>query len=141
MFDYSIKIKVIVISVLVILLIGIFFLINYNNSKVRDLEMITQTRNLATAMEKYFEKSNNYPEIEKLSLDKIQALTENGLNQKGDYLYFNNLSWVKDGSLFSTKDRYIIEFELDNSWEVWNVGGGGASCHISNYLEMICQPK
>ena len=56
MFDYSIKIKVIVISVLVILLIGIFFLINYNNSKVRDLEMITQTRNLATAMEKYFEK-------------------------------------------------------------------------------------
>jgi len=142
MFDYSIKTKVIFILSLVVLIVALIFLTNYNNSRSKDLEIIRQAKNLAISMERYFDKNYAYPEFSKIKLDGVQAVTENGLNQEGDYLYFRSEGWAKDGSIVSTKERYIIEFELDNSWETWEVNSGsGAFCRISNYLEMICQSK
>ena len=142
MFDYSTKTKVIVIASLVILLGLLIWLINYNNSRSRDLTMVTQTRALAAGLESYFDKHNVYPEFSKIPLTSVRAITENGINQVGDYVYFQAPAWVMDGTVVSTKDRYIIEFSLNNSWDLWGISSaGGGSCRLSNYLEMICQSK
>ena len=140
MFDYSIKTKVIFIGALVVLIGLLAFLITYNNSQARDLEMITQARNLATSLENYFAKNYSYPSIDQMKVSNIKVISENGLNEAGDYLYFKELDWVMEGTLLSTKDRYIIEFDLNHSWDIWNLDGGG-TCKISNYLEMLCVSK
>ena len=102
--------------------------------------MVSQARELATSLEKYFDKTNTYPELVKTKLANIQVLTENGLNQEGTYIYFDKLDWSKKGTIVSTKEGYKIEFELDNSWDLWNLKGGGV-CRISNYLTMTCLSK
>ena len=112
----------------------------YNNSRNRDLAMVSQARELATGLENYFDKTNNYPEIAKTKLANIQVLTENGLNQEGTYKYFEKLDWSKNGTIVSNKEQYAIEFELDNSWALWNLNGGG-KCRISNNLNMACLSK
>ena len=140
MFDYSIKTKAIFISAIVISIIALIFLLNYENSRNRDLIMVSQIRGLATSMEKYFDKNNAYPEISKTKLDNIEVITENGFNQEGDYIYFYKSDWSKDGTIVSTKDLYAIDFELDNSWDLWGIKGSG-KCRISNYLKMECLSK
>jgi hypothetical protein len=139
MFDYSLKTKIIAIASLIILLVSLIWLINYNNSRSRDLIMLTQARDLAVSMERYFDKHNKYPEISKTKLVDVKTITENGLNQPGDYLYFQSATWLADGTITSAKDRYIIEFGLNNSWDLWALNNGGGNCRISNYLQMICQ--
>lgn len=141
MLDYSLKTKIIAIASLIILLVSLIWLINYNNSRSRDLMMLTQVRDLAVSMERYFDKHNKYPEISKTKLTDIKTITDNGLNQPGDYLYFQSAAWLADGTITSAKDRYIIEFGLNNSWDLWALKSGGGTCRISNYLQMICQDK
>lgn len=142
MFDYSVKAKAISISLLVVLLIALVYLINYNNSRARDLEMVAQARTLATGMEKYFAKNYSYPELAKMKLSKVKVVTENGINQNGDYLYFQAPDWVMDGTVQSTPNRYLIEFDLNHSWELWGLSDfGGGTCRLSNNLKIVCANK
>jgi hypothetical protein len=141
MFDYSIKTKVIFIGALVVLIGLLTFLITYNNSRARDLEMVTQVRSLATSLENYFAKNYSYPAIDQMKVSNIKVVSENGLNEDGDYLYFKGAEWVMEGTLLSTKERYIIEFDLNHSWDVWNLQDSGGTCRVSNYLEMLCVSK
>jgi hypothetical protein len=140
MLDYSIKTKAIFIGSLVVLIAVLIFLINYNNSKARDLEMLTQVRHLATSMENYFAINYSYPEVDQMDIANISVISENGVNKEGDYIYFKKSKWVMPGLLTSMKDRYIIEFDLNHSWDTWELKGGG-TCKMSNYLEMLCQSK
>lgn len=142
MFDYSTKTKVIVIASLVILVVALILLTNYNNSRSRDLTMVSQTRNLAIGLELYFDKHNTYPAIAKTKLADVKTITENGLNQPGEYLYFMAPDWVMGGTLISASDRYIIEFNLNHAWDLWALkSSDGGTCRLSNYLQMICQEK
>jgi len=141
LFDYSIKIKVILIGILVILIAASIFLITYNNSHSRDLETMVQVRSLATGLEYYFDKKHAYPLVEKTDLVNIKVITENGVNQPGDYFYFVTSDQAINGTLVSTADKYAIDFELENSWNLWGLNTGGGICRISNYLAIICKSR
>ncbi|MFA6307867.1 MAG: hypothetical protein WCS88_01590 [Patescibacteria group bacterium] len=142
LFDYSIKIKVALIAIFIILVVVLIFLINYNYSRGRDLKRVSQVREIATAMERYFDKTRTYPETAKINLSTINFISENGINQTGEYLYFKASNREIDGTLVSSLDRYVIEFPLDNSWDLWGVtSSDGGTCRLSNYLEMLCKSK
>jgi len=140
LFDYSITVKAILIGVLIILIGLLVFVTKYSNSRSYDLYRVSQARELANSLERYFDKNNSYPETSSINISSIKIITENGINQTGDYVYFKQGNGVIDATLVSTKERYIIQFNLDNSWEVWNIDSkNGGTCRVSNYLKMICQ--
>lgn len=140
-FDYSTKTKIISIGVLVVLIGFLIFLISYNNSRGRDLETVIQAQSLATGLERYFDKIYAYPESSKIDLSDIKIITEKGINQTGDYLYFKVPQPARSITLISTTERYLIEFELNNSWDLWGIDNSGGTCRISNYLQMLCQSE
>lgn len=143
MFDYPLKTKIILVLSLLVVISGLYFVSSYNTSRARDLYMVSQVRTLATAMENYFDLYNHYPEIAKVNLSSVRALSENGLNKPGEKIFFSNSKdFLRDGSITSSEGRYIIEFRLERSWDTWQIDSyGGGTCRMSNNLVMICQPN
>ena len=76
-----------------------------------------------------------------MDIANISVIVENGVKPEGDNIYFKKSQWVMPGLLTSMKDRYIIEFDLNHSWDVWNLQDSGGTCRVSNYLEMLCVSK
>src|SRR3989339_1306206 len=119
MFNYSIKIKIFLIGLLIISIVVLIFLISINKSRGRDLYRVSQAKVLAVSLERYFDKNYTYPEFSKTNLKDVKLVTENGVNQVGNYLYFKGpAKLLEDGTLVSTPSRYIIEFSLENSWDL-----------------------
>ena len=112
MFDYSVKIKAILIGALLVLIGFLIFLINFNNSHSRDLDRVSQAKEIAASLEYYFDKNNAYPEIGATKLNAIQVITEQGINQTGDYVYFKANNSQIEGTLVASLNRYVIEFDL-----------------------------
>lgn len=139
MFNYSIQVKITAIVVLLALIATLSMVVVKEKSQGFDLYKVSYAQNIATSLERYFDKHNEYPELEKISLSDIQIITENGVNQAGDYLYFSQSKRIVEGTLISKSDRYIIEFSLDNSWNLWGIGKKGGLCRVSNNLDMICR--
>lgn len=140
MFNYSIKIKILIGFILVVLIIGLWFSINTNKSRARDLYRVSQARILATSLERYFDQNYAYPDLAKIKVVAVKTITENGVNQAGDYIYFKGpVKLLDDGTLVSTASRYVIEFSLENDWNLWGLDNSGGICRLSNNLAMICR--
>lgn len=139
MFNYSIKVKVAAIVLLLALIVFLIVVVRNEKSRSFDLYKVSYAKNIATSLENYFDKHNAYPDLEKISLSSIEVITEKGVNQVGNYVYFSQSKKLVDGTLVSTADRYIIEFSLDNSWNIWGIGKDGGLCRISNNLDMVCR--
>ncbi|OGY93261.1 MAG: hypothetical protein A2406_01210 [Candidatus Komeilibacteria bacterium RIFOXYC1_FULL_37_11] len=143
MFNYSIKIKIFLIGLLIISIVVLIFLISINKSRGRDLYRVSQAKVLATSLERYFDKNYAYPELVQTNITAIKIVTEKGVNQVGDYLYFQGpAKLLEEGTLVSSPSRYVIEFTLENSWDLWGISSSaGGTCRISNYLQMVCRSQ
>jgi len=139
MFNYSIKVKVFAILLLIAITVAIIVFTNNSKSKGFDLYTISYAKNLATSLENYFDDNYSYPEISQTNLANIKVITETGVNKQGENIYFRQSKKTIDGTLVSTAERYVIEVNLANSWDLWGIGKNGGSCRISNNLEMACR--
>lgn len=139
MFNYSIKVKIAAIVILIAIITAIVIVYRDNKSKGFDLYTISYAKNLGVGLEHYFSDYNSYLEISQTKLNKIKVITENGINQPGNKIYFRGSNKDVSGTLVSTPDRYLIEVNLENSWDLWGIDSQGGSCRISNNLEMLCR--
>lgn len=138
MFNYSLKTKIIFgLAFLILVVLSIVF-VNWQNSRARDLELVSQAKFLANGLENYYSKFNVYPEITKTRVTDIDILTENGFNQAGKQVYFSgNIAWAGEATLVSGASNYSLEFSLQNSWPVWNLAKAGR-CRFTANMLMQC---
>lgn len=138
MFHYSLKTKILLALALVVLIILSIILVQWQNSRTRDLELISQVRALATGLENYYSQFNAYPEIKKTKAYDIDILTENGFNQAGKKVYFNgDINWAGEATLAANSTNYSLEFSLKNSWPVWGLSQAGR-CRFTANMAMQC---
>ena len=130
-------------GLLVVLVVGLIFVISGNKSRGRDLYRVSQAKSLASGLENYFDKNYTYPEWSKTSLKNIKTVTEKGINQAGDFIYFQGpVKLLDEVTVVSSPSRYIIEFTLENSWDFWGISNrAGGTCRISNNLEVLCRSQ
>lgn len=128
---------------LVSLVVLLWVLTAYLNSKSKDLEFVAQVRQLATGLEMYYDEHNAYPAVAKTDVSTIMGISENGINVPGDNKYFvRRFNWLRPATLSSNGKNYIIEFELDNSWQTWQIDSrSGGQCRLGNNLVMRCVNK
>jgi len=139
MFAYPIKTKVILILILLAIIAGIFIIVRYNFSRSRDLVLVNQVKILADSLERYYDKFHTYPITTKISVEQIEIISSNGLNQTGDIVYFMPpAKWIDSASLISDGNNYYIDFNLSNSWPLWNLVKGGGICRVSTGIQMQC---
>jgi len=139
MFKYNIKTKVIIIAIFIAVLIVMVIALQNYSSHSKDLVLVNQVRVLATGLENYYDKFNAYPSSDKIVIDNISYITENGLNQEGNTLYFkNNFKWDRAVAYSSNGKNYKIEFVLNNSWPLWGLDKGGGSCRMTYAITMQC---
>ncbi len=143
MFNYSKKNKILIIVGIIIIIISIIFIIRYNNSRSKDLTFISQINEFANGLERYYDKFNTYPEAVKVDLEEIRGLSDNGFNKSGELIYFNrSFDWSRLGKYISNGNDYLIEFNLDNSWPVWNIESSkGGKCRLKTNIIMECISK
>ncbi|MBU1202886.1 hypothetical protein KKH39_02495 [Patescibacteria group bacterium] len=143
MFKYSTRTKIFLILALVSLVVLLSVITLYLNSKSRDLEFVSQLRQLGNGLEIYYDQYNAYPTLAKSEVSLIQGISENGINVAGDEIYFRqSFDWIRSATLASNGENYIIEFELDNSWDTWQIDSrNGGQCRIGNNLVMRCVDK
>ncbi|MCD4760502.1 hypothetical protein K8R42_01250 [bacterium] len=140
MFNYSPKIKALSVLIIIIVIIGVILLVRYNNSRSRDLELFSQAKILAIALERYYDKFYSYPESTVIDVTSIRMITDQGLNQEGNIIYFmQSFEWAAPASYTSNGTDYSIEFNLNNSWPVWNLEGrGGGLCRLTRNINIKC---
>ena len=138
------KTKVIIVSIsLVVLIISIstivFIIFSYSRSI--DLTAVSQTKRLASSMELYFDKFNDYPISEEINAKNIKYITERGINEEGKYLYFKkDFIYARSVSFVSTRNSYTIKFNLKNKWPLWNLNTmKGGKCSIKENLIFSCK--
>lgn len=144
MFKYSLKIKILLIFLFTILIVGLVFLVNYNNSRSRDMQFVSQIKTLANGLELYYDKFDSYPISEqKIPVENIKYISEKGLNQQGDvYYFYRNFSWVGQATYTAIENDYQIDFNLERSWPVWGLDAyGGGKCRISKNVYLKCVPE
>lgn len=138
MFNYSIKTKVILIAALLSIIIVVIIAVNFNYSRSQDLQLVTQAKILANGLEEYYNKFNSYPESSRIAVNQINVISDSGLNQSGERIYFQrNFKWARSAYYSSDGYGYTIEFDLNNSWDVWNLQGDG-KCQITANMIMEC---
>lgn len=141
LFNYSQKTKIILGVVFLFLLFSVFTLLIFDRSRVKDLELVEQTKVFATALEGYYDQFQVYPSSKEINLDKISLLTENGLNQEGKVVYYQKKEVFKRPvSFLSSGNHYTIKFSLKNKWEIWNLTSWrGGECRIVSNVLINCQ--
>jgi len=142
MFNYSKKTKIISSAIHIAIIIAIFIIVKIYNSQSKDLVLVSQVKILANSLEKYYDKFNAYPIVQKISGEDIKLISDQGLNQMGEVIYFagNNFTWVRPIILISDGYNYRIDFSLDNSWPLWKLSGGG-DCRLRTVRKMDCVSK
>ncbi len=138
--EYSLPVKVGFITAIVIAIIAIVWASNYNKSKAQDIKMVIQTKSLATSLERYYDKFNSYPKSSAINLNQFLILTEKGVNQEGDTVYFRrDFEWARTGKYSSDGNNYAIDFDLEHSWPIWGLEGfGGGKCRVATNVSMAC---
>lgn len=138
-FDYGLKIKLILSMVFLSLIMLVFLLVSYQDSRADDLTLVSQLQVLASGLERYYDKFQSYPEAKRVAVENIRIISENGLNQSGNTVYYKVSGyWPRSAVLASDREDYTIEFTLDNSWSIWPAQAGGA-CLLKSGMIMDCQ--
>jgi len=140
-FDYSQKIKIILGSIVLVVIILLIVFIVLDRSRVKDLQLVSQVQTFATGLEQYYDKFQAYPEVSEIDLIQVQLLTDQGFNQPGDTVYYQAQSnWARPVLFLSSDSHYTIKFELKNSWPVWQLDAWrGGECRMSTNMIMTCQ--
>jgi hypothetical protein len=140
MFNYSKKIKIISLVILAVLVGLIIFMVYFNNNRSDDIVVFTQSKELAVALEKYYDKFNEYPELEKTRTNLLTKLTDNGFNQEGDIIYWQGgYEWARGASYTSDSNNYTIIFRINNKWPMWGINTyNGGICTIATNLSISC---
>jgi len=140
MFDYEPRKKAIFIGVVVGLVALTTAFLIYNQSKSSDLQTVGQARVLAESLEQYFDKFNAYPVSEKVDVESISFITENGINEQGKiYYYREQTEWPRSASYTSNGQNYAIDFDLSNRWKIWGLDKwSGGQCRIIDNILMRC---
>ena len=140
MLNYSKQTKIIASAVLIALVVLLVVVVSTNRSRSRDLQKVTQAKLLATSLEKYFDKFHVYPKSEKILVDQIKFISEQGINQTGKVLYYEkDYKWPDTAIYISDGGEYRLDFELENSWPIWGIDtGGGGKCRIVTNVSMKC---
>ncbi len=126
-------------AVIIIIVTIIFAILNY--SRAKDLQVVSQTKILANSLEIYFSKFNDYPVIEKVKGDAILTITENGINENGEVVYFKkSFKFTRPVNFESSIDSYKIDFNLKNKWPLWDLNTmKGGYCSITKNMIMKCK--
>ena len=143
MFNYSTKIKAISIAVLVVLIILISVAIGFYNSRANDIVVFNQAKSLANGLEKHYDKFNIYPVNEKVKADFLTTVSDNGFNQAGAIIYWQNHDkWAREASYTSDGNNYIIRFVVNNKWPMWGIDTHkGGICTMATNMNINCVPN
>ncbi len=137
---YSLQTKTIFIGLIILAIIGIALVANYNNSRSRDVQTVANARLLAGALEKYYSLYRSYPETDKITIDKLKYISDQGVNESGTAVFYtNNVVWPEDTTLAIQSDDYQLDFSVNNSWPVWGVTKfKGGRCRILKEAALYC---
>lgn len=139
MFNYSNKTKLIAFGVLTILIVFIIWLVNYEDSRSQDILMMSQSKNLANGLERYYSQFRSYPQSEATSLVNLVSLSENGFNVAGNVNYwFLDQSWLREGIYQSDGQQYTIQFNLNHGWQALGLKAGGGLCQLLTGVVWQC---
>lgn len=125
---------------MVLAIIGIVLVTNYNNSRSRDVQTAVNARLLVGALEKYYSLYRSYPEIDKITIDKLKYISDQGVNESGSQIFYvNNVVWPEDTTLAIQNDDYQLDFSVNNSWPAWGVNKfKGGRCRILKEALLYC---
>jgi len=137
------KAKIIIFGIsltILIILVSTIISIVSSYSRAKDLEVVSQSKQFANSLEMYFDKFNDYPVIEEVNGKDIFYITENGINEEGEVIYFNRkFKYSRPITFSSERFKYNISFELKNKWPLWNLNTGrGGNCVIKENIIMEC---
>ncbi len=139
---YSTQTKTIFVGAIIVAVVLIIFLLRYQNSRSRDVELVANAKILATALEKYYTFYHTYPEWSKDSIDKIKFISDQGVNKDGaEIFYRNTYEWPTDAdiTLAIQNDDYQLDFTVYNSWPAWGVTKAkGGRCRVLKEVTFLC---
>ena len=139
-FNYNKKIKIALISLLIIVIIGLVCFLLYDRSRTKDLRVVNQAQTLATALEQYYDKFNAYPQISEVDVNSIKLIGNQGINKSSEFAYYRSQGeFARSATLLSSGTDYVIKFELKNKWPVWQLIDSGGECRLTTNILMTCQ--
>ena len=139
-FNYNKKIRIALATLLVIAVVGLIWFVVYDRSRTKDLRLVNQVQNLATALEQYYDKFNVYPQVAETDANDILLLTDQGLNESGDTIYYRAQNkFVRPVSFLSSATQYTFKFELKHFGPVWQLQPGAGECRLTTDMLMSCQ--
>ena len=139
MFNYSNKTKLIAFGILTILIVLVIWLVSYNNSRSQDILMMSQSQNLANALEQYYSDYRSYPQSEATSLALLSSLSDKGFNVVGEKDYWRLAeSWFRDGIYQSDGEKYTIQINLNHGWQALSLKTGGGLCQLTTGVVWQC---
>ena len=144
MFNYSLKTKIFLIMAFIFLAVFLIIATTEEKRRANDLLLVSQARQLAFGLERHYDKFNTYPLLEKTPAENIRSISEKGINATDmERVYFwRNFTWAGPATLISREDNYLIEFELQRQWLLWNIDSNkGGKCRITANMVMSCLPK
>ncbi|MFA5126919.1 MAG: hypothetical protein WC465_02890 [Patescibacteria group bacterium] len=143
MFNYDLKTKIISGFILALLIAGASWLVSYNRSRSQDLLTVIQAKNLAIALEKYYDQRQNYPIASSMPVDDIMQISEQGINQEGNKVYWQTTGvWPRSATYVGQSDNYAIYFTLENAWTIWGLKSlKGGVCGFTKNVVWQCQAQ
>lgn len=141
MFNYSLKTKFIILLVFLGLTAATVMIIAFGFSRMSDINKIAEARVLAASLERYYDKFQSYPLMKKTAGIDIMIVSDKGLNQEGDVVYFKKTTdWLDEAVVASDGQSYGISFELARSWRPLGIDSfAGGSCLLTTNLILKCQ--
>ncbi|MDQ5970626.1 MAG: hypothetical protein QG603_403, partial [Patescibacteria group bacterium] len=110
---YSLQTKAIFVGAIILAIVLIIFLVRYENSRSRDVQLVANAKILAAALERYYTFYRTYPEWDKATLDKVKFISDQGVNKDGETIFYaNNIVWPEDAdiTLAIQSDDYQLDF-------------------------------
>lgn len=137
---YSLQTKAIFLGAIILAIVLIVLLVRYENSRARDLELASNAKVLAVALEKYYAIYRSYPDLDRVTLGKLNFISDQGVNQEGNEIFYRNLvEWPEHATLAIQNDDYQLDFTVYNSWPAWGVTKSeGGRCRFLQAAKLIC---
>jgi len=121
--------------ILVFLIVTIILLVN-NTAKIRDIQAMSEIRQLSYGLESYYEEHWTYPRVNEQDLRKGITLADNSSDQTAGKLYYQGKVPAVRATLTSDGSKYEIKFKLRKKWSI--VGMQTRSCTVTNNYVIDC---
>ena len=121
--------------ILVFLIVTIVLLVN-NMAKIRDIQAMSEIRQLSYGLESYYEEHWTYPRINDQDLRQGITLADSGMNPGEGKLYYQGKVPAVRATLTSDGSKYEIKFKLRGKWSA--TGMQSRSCIVTNNYVINC---